>query len=76
MHGQVIASATDPTAAIATRKVSLAALDALGNNPELLWRICDCVSGESSKKPARKTTQGEDEAGEVEETMDTTETGE
>ncbi|EIW61760.1 ribonuclease III [Trametes versicolor FP-101664 SS1] len=76
VHGQVIASATDPTAAIATRKVSLAALDALGNNPELLWRICDCVSGESTKKQARKATEGEDGAGEVEETMDTTETTE
>lgn len=76
MHGQVIASATDPTAAIATRKVSLAALDALGNNPELLWRICDCISGDATKKPARKATQGEDEVGEVEETMDTTEMAE
>ncbi len=73
VHGQVIASATDPTAAIATRKVSLAALDAMANNPELLWRVCDCVSGETTKKPAHKATQGEDEGGEGEETMETAE---
>ena len=44
IHGKVIASATDPAAAIATRKVSLAALDVLANDPELLARTCDCKS--------------------------------
>ncbi|KAM5532423.1 hypothetical protein V8D89_013917 [Ganoderma adspersum] len=48
IHGKVIASATDPSAMIATRKVSLAALDALTHNPELLVRTCDCRSSTSS----------------------------
>lgn len=41
---------------IATRKVSLAALDALTHDPELLARICDCRSSTSSstKEPTPK----------------------
>lgn len=55
MHGKVIASATDPSAAVATRKVSLIALDALANDPELLSRTCDCRSTTAtSKTPAPK----------------------
>ncbi|KAI1792952.1 hypothetical protein LXA43DRAFT_1003961 [Ganoderma leucocontextum] len=44
IHGKVIATATDPSPVIATRKVSLAALDTLTNDPELLARMCDCKS--------------------------------
>ncbi|KAI0366397.1 hypothetical protein BV20DRAFT_1002477 [Pilatotrama ljubarskyi] len=75
VHGQVIASATDPSAAIATRKVSLAALDVLANDPELLVRICDCRSDDAKKpvpKPREKEAtedDGEAEAAEVEEAM-------
>ncbi|KAJ8501426.1 hypothetical protein ONZ51_g579 [Trametes cubensis] len=84
IHGQVVASATDLSAAIATRKVSLAALDALTNDPELLARICDCGSGESKKQhqqqPSVKSDEvmqdEEAEAAEVEEAMEAIEEGE
>ncbi|KAI0352690.1 hypothetical protein OH77DRAFT_1428097 [Trametes cingulata] len=75
VHGQVIAHATDPSAAIATRKVSLAALDVLANDPELLARICDCRSDDAKKQPpkAEETNVAPDEvdaeAAEVEEAM-------
>ena len=72
MHGKVIASATDSSATIATRRVSLTALDALANDPELLARICDCGSGEARKQApkAEGMTQEEAEAAEVEGVMD------
>ncbi|KAL7282086.1 hypothetical protein ACG7TL_003555 [Trametes sanguinea] len=73
VHGQVIASATDPSAAIATRKVALAALDALANNPELLARLCDCASGDEKKQPLGQEDvmqEDEEEAAEVEEAME------
>ena len=56
IHGKIIASATDPSPVIATRKVSLAALDALTHDPELLARTCDCKSftSNSGKGPAPK----------------------
>ncbi|KAH9894228.1 ribonuclease III [Cubamyces lactineus] len=85
IHGQVVASATDLSAAIATRKVSLAALDALANDPELLARICDCGSGESKKQHQRQQSSiksdevmqdEEAEAAEVEEAMEAIEEGE
>ncbi|KAI0676824.1 hypothetical protein C8Q78DRAFT_48178 [Trametes maxima] len=74
VHDQVIAAATDSSAAIATRKVSLAALDALANDPELLARICDCGPGDG-KRPVPKPEQiardvEEEEAAEVEEAME------
>ena len=49
IHGKVVASATDSSSQIATRKVSLAALDVLTNDPELLTRLCDCKTGTSNK---------------------------
>ncbi|KAH9853812.1 ribonuclease III [Lenzites betulinus] len=73
VHGELVASATDLSAAIATRKVALAALDALTNDPELLPRICDCGSGEGTKKPQpqpEESTQDDAEAAEVEEAME------
>ncbi|KAI9001162.1 ribonuclease III [Trametes punicea] len=72
VHGQVIASATDPSATIATRKVSLAALDALSSDPELLARLCDCGLSDSRKQPPKQDAMQEDEveAAEVEEAME------
>ncbi|TBU32155.1 hypothetical protein BD311DRAFT_655259 [Dichomitus squalens] len=79
IHGKVIASATDSSAVIATRKVSLTALDTLANDPELLARMCDCRSttSNSSKvnppKPQPTTSEvsvdEEAEAAEVEAAM-------
>ncbi|KAI0649982.1 ribonuclease III [Trametes meyenii] len=74
VHDHVIAEATDSSATIATRKVSLAALDVLANDPELLARLCDCRPGDG-KKPAPKPEPTvrdaeEEEAAEVEEAMD------
>ncbi|KAI0829411.1 hypothetical protein BC628DRAFT_1360416 [Trametes gibbosa] len=75
VHGQLLATATDLSAAIATRKVALAALDALTNDPELLPRVCDCASGDPTKKPQpqRENLVQEDaeaDAAEVEEAME------
>ena len=77
IHGQVIASATDSSAVIATRKVSLAALDMLTHDPELLARMCDCrtstsnsAKGQATKVPHVKSdTSLEDEA-EIEAAME------
>ena len=49
-----MASATDASAAVATRKVSLAALDALSSDPELLARTCDCKLGGSTKATTKE----------------------
>ncbi|KAH9943037.1 uncharacterized protein BXZ73DRAFT_87473 [Epithele typhae] len=42
IHGKVLASATDASAAVATRQACMAALDTLATDPELLARTCDC----------------------------------
>ncbi|KAI0751319.1 hypothetical protein C8Q80DRAFT_1098350 [Daedaleopsis nitida] len=77
IHGKVIAAATDSSPVIATRKVSLAALDALANDPELLARTCDCKSASNKQTPAKKPavrveTQEDEEtdAAEVEAAME------
>nr|VWO96551.1 Ribonuclease 3 (EC (Ribonuclease III) (RNase III) [Ganoderma boninense] len=77
IHGKVMASATDSSAVIATRKVSLAALDMLTHDPELLARMCDCrtstsssAKGQATKAPHVKSdTSLEDEA-EIEAAME------
>ncbi|KAI0334804.1 ribonuclease III [Cubamyces sp. BRFM 1775] len=84
IHGHVVASATDLSAVIATRKVSLAALDALTNDHELLARICDCGSGEGKRQHQQQQSIKSDEvmqdeeaeAAEVEEAMEAIEDGE
>ena len=54
IHGKVVATAEDPSVAIATRKVSLTALELLTSDPELLARTCDCKSATSTKLSAQK----------------------
>lgn len=65
IHGKVIVSATDASAAIATRKASLAALDLLAGDPGLLARTCDCKStapsGGKTPAPKKQVTNREHE---------------
>ena len=74
VHGQVIASAVDPSNTIATRRAALAALDFLANNPDFLSRTCNCKTSaaEQKKAPAKTETEptpkkkNEEEASEAE----------
>ena len=68
IHGQVVTSAMDPSAEIATRRASLQALDMLASDPGLLARMCDCKSGSSKKGKGRAVEIADSgaEAGEVE----------
>ncbi|PIL36734.1 Dicer [Ganoderma sinense ZZ0214-1] len=80
IHGKIIASAIDSSAVIATRKVSLAALDTLTHDPELLARMCDCRSstssstkGQGAKVPVAKgdtSLEEETEVAEIEAAME------
>jgi endoribonuclease Dicer len=50
IHGVILSSATDSTVAIAARRASLFALDALEGDAEFLTKTCDCRSHVQSKK--------------------------
>ncbi|KAH9922027.1 uncharacterized protein BXZ73DRAFT_79816 [Epithele typhae] len=79
IHGKVLASATDASAAVATRQACMAALDTLATDPELLARTCDCkaVPPAGAKRYTRiykyvSRDEGDGEAGgEVDEDLGT-----
>jgi endoribonuclease Dicer len=55
VHDIVLASGEDPNPAVAARRASFSALDALEGDPEFMTRTCDCRTHQSHKKPRKKT---------------------
>lgn len=53
-HDVILASATDTTAQIASRKCSFLALDALEGDPEFMTRTCDCRELTDARKANKK----------------------
>lgn len=55
VHDIVLASGEDPNPAVAARRASFSALDALEGDPEFMTRTCDCRTHQSHKKLRKKT---------------------
>lgn len=55
VHDVILASGEDLNPAMAARRASFAALDALEGDPEFMTRTCDCRTHQSHKKLRRKT---------------------
>jgi endoribonuclease Dicer len=57
VHDVILASACDATSALAAKRASFAALDALEGDPDFMARTCDCRSTTQAKKGQKKAIE-------------------
>ena len=57
VHDVILASAFDTTSALAAKRASFSALDALEGDPDFMARTCDCRSTTQAKKGQKKAIE-------------------
>lgn len=64
MHSIVLASATDKSSSLVSRRAAAAALDALEGDVDFMTRTCDCRKAHGSTKQLSRAQLGYEDDGE------------